>query len=375
MNLSSYLAMQKQLQQMGRAFRPTYLDMYQQMERSLEPFRQSHIALMQQIAAGSAGAHFQGIALANQRMLSGFDRIKIDTRWVDDLGGVHASWTKGIQPVQEQLAHIQARAKLSLTASFQMAAIAERLYASIDFARLQRVFRFQDDIAAQVHNRLAELSRGFDGLVQSVEQLPRLTSLPAFVMPSASREVLVTGHAVLELSPEDARVEDADDSAVLFEICQETSGAVELLSRINPALAEAYAEAYQGAREALTSGSVDRGRHMLISLRAMWDHLLWDLAPDRKVLPWVPSKTDEFIHNNKPTRKARVLYLCREINHGPLAKFVDFDTRALVKLLGLFQRVHELELGLTDPQLKALWLRSDSWLTFILQISQEGQEC
>ena len=43
-------------------------------------------------------------------------------------------------------------------------------------------------------------------------------------------------------------------------------------------------------------------------------------------------------------------------------------TRALVKLVEFFNRVHELEPELTDEQLRALLLRTDSWLTYILQI-------
>jgi len=33
-----------------------------------------------------------------------------------------------------------------------------------------------------------------------------------------------------------------------------------------------------------------------------------------------------------------------------------------------FNRVHELDPELTDEQLRALLLRTDSWLTYILQI-------
>lgn len=45
------------------------------------------------------------------------------------------------------------------------------------------------------------------------------------------------------------------------------------------------------------------------------------------------------------------------------------DTRVLVKLIDLFNRVRELETKLTDEQLRAILLKTDSWLIFILQIS------
>ncbi len=51
-----------------------------------------------------------------------------------------------------------------------------------------------------------------------------------------------------------------------------------------------------------------------------------------------------------------------------MTEFVIQDTRALVKLIDFFNHVHELEPKLTDEQLRALLLKTDSWLMYILQI-------
>jgi hypothetical protein len=59
----------------------------------------------------------------------------------------------------------------------------------------------------------------------------------------------------------------------------------------------------------------------------------------------------------------------RELNNDPLTDLLMHDTRALVKIIELFNRVHELETTLTDEQLRAIILRTDSWLMYILQIS------
>lgn len=366
MSTWSYLALQKQIAEASRAIQPSYVDAFLEMEKALGPFRRSHLALAETIKASCVLARFQEIAQANQRLISAFDKITVNTQWIEDLANVHASWMRSIQPVQNQLAHLHASAKLTLTVSSQIATIAEKLYTRIDFDRLQRAFTIQDDIVAQIQKRLGDLTGGFDVLARSIEALPKLTALPSFVMPRASREVLLTGHAVVELSPHHAAVQDAYEAEVISEIREETSNIPELLSQVNPALAKAY----QGARDALVSGSVDRGRHALVSLREMWGHLLRHLAPDEKVLPWVSGKGADLVHDGKPTRNARVLYVCRGINHGPLTDFLDLDTRALVKLLELFNRVHQLETGLTDAQLNALMLRADGWLTFIIQISE-----
>ncbi|NLO32682.1 MAG: hypothetical protein GX117_04900 [Candidatus Hydrogenedentes bacterium] len=64
-----------------------------------------------------------------------------------------------------------------------------------------------------------------------------------------------------------------------------------------------------------------------------------------------------------------MLSVCRELNNDPLTDFLMHDTRALVKLIELFNGVHELEAALTDEQLRAILLKTDSWLMYILQIS------
>jgi len=67
-----------------------------------------------------------------------------------------------------------------------------------------------------------------------------------------------------------------------------------------------------------------------------------------------------------------VVYICQELNNDSLTEFLMHDTRALVKLIELFNRVHELETELTDEQLGAILLKTDSWLIYILQIWVEG---
>ena len=106
------------------------------------------------------------------------------------------------------------------------------------------------------------------------------------------------------------------------------------------------------------------------SLRELWSHLFRRLAPDDLVVAWLKKEPNQkgLLHEDRPTRRARVLYVCREINNGPLTKFLVEDTQALVSLFELFNRVHALETKLTDKELGAIFSRSDSGLTYILQI-------
>jgi hypothetical protein len=207
-------------------------------------------------------------------------------------------------------------------------------------------------------------------LAESVGTFPELTYLPVFTLPAATREIFVTNYALdaIYAPTEPSREEDASEVQLVAEVEQEISGCLGLLRSIDPALARPYI----GAHDALHSRNPDRARHILSSLRELWNHLLHRLAPDGNVCQWMPNSDASLLHEGKPTRRARILYICRNLNHDPLSDFVVQDTRALVTLVEFFNRVHELESELTDEQLRAVLLRTDSWLMYILQIWDGG---
>ena len=58
---------------------------------------------------------------------------------------------------------------------------------------------------------------------------------------------------------------------------------------------------------------------------------------------------------------------------GPLTNFIDSDAGGLVKFIEVFNRVHQLKSELSGQQLRALQLRPDWWVTYILQVWKESQ--
>ena len=130
---------------------------------------------------------------------------------------------------------------------------------------------------------------------------------------------------------------------------------------------------YEGARDAVHGDNPDRGRHLLVSLRELLSHLLRKIAPDERVLTWIPKDSDNWLHKGRPTRKARLHYLCREIKYGPMDDFVVSDTKATIKFVEVFNRIHQPEVELSDKQLHALLHRTESFVTFIVQIWMESR--
>ena len=355
----------------ARMVRPSYFDSLLQSDKAIaELLRHRHAAIEVELRAiGTFTRNQELINQSSRTLLDSFEKLQLGTRRLESLSQVHASWTNRVLASANQLAHVEDYAKKSLFSSFNLAVTAEQFSARIELESVRKAFKNQETAVSRLVSSFDSLSPRYRELTRCAESLTDFTALPSFVLPSASRELLTAGHAVASLSPDsDGADEDEEQVAVLGDVRDATSSVHKLLGGVDPALAKLY----QGAREALFGGSVDRARHVLASLRELWNHLLRTLAPDEEVLPWTVGKDKAFMHNGKPTRRARLSYVCREINHDPLSDFLDSDTKAFLDYISFLNRVHAIEPGLSDGQLDALMLRTDSWLTFIVQVAAKG---
>ena len=357
-----------------RLVKPSYLSVIEQMERTMEPIRRLQLGISRALEMSGVAARMKDIIGANQHWQDMLKQVTATSRIAESFTAAHQSWLERIKPIQggghdfSQFSQLQASAKLALCdASLQLTAT-ERLMADIDFEAIRSRFQIEMPVISGLENSIANAAASYGSLAESMRDISDITRLPAFVLPGATREIYTTSFALETLRPWDDRDEEEAETEIqlVAEAELETSGCIALLQQVDPGLARPYI----GARDALHSTNADRARHILSSLRELWNHLLRRLAPDDLVTAWIPGIASQkgLLHEGKPTRRTRVLYICRELNNDPLTEFLTHDTRALVKLLDLFNRVHELETELTDEQLRAILLKSDSWLMYILQI-------
>ncbi|MGI6139534.1 MAG: hypothetical protein ACOYI9_10915 [Candidatus Hydrogenedentales bacterium] len=352
--------------------KPSYLSVIEQMERTLEPIRLQQLEISRAFEMSGAMARIQEIVSANQHWQELIKQTFASSRISESLAAAHRSWLDTIKPLQHDFWHlsqIQASAKLALCDTSLRLTATERLMTGIDFEAIRSRFQIEMPVISGLESSIAHVAASYGNLAESLREISDITRLPAFVLPGATREIYTTSFALETLRPWDEGDEDEAETEIQFvtEAEMETSGCIALLLQVDPGLARPYI----GARDALYGNNADRARHILISLRELWNHLLRRLAPDDLVAAWIPGVPNQkdLLHDGKPTRRARVLYVCRELNNDPLTDFLMHDTRALVKLIELFNGVHELEAALTDEQLRAILLKTDSWLMYILQIS------
>ena len=123
-----------------------------------------------------------------------------------------------------------------------------------------------------------------------------------------------------------------------------------------------------GARQSLDSSNPDRVRHFAVSLRELFTHVLHTLAPDGKVKAWSDAP-DYYDDKYKPTRRARLLYICQTLNQEPFSRFLEKDIDALLEFLQLFQRgTHEVAPKYNETQLRVMLARMESALRLLLEI-------
>jgi Predicted pPIWI-associating nuclease len=157
-------------------------------------------------------------------------------------------------------------------------------------------------------------------------------------------------------------VEANEKQALRIEIATETEDDFrEQLMFLDPNLIRLW----EGAGHALYSNNPDRARHVATSLRELLTHVLHKLSPDNEIRQW--NQSPELYDKNKPTRKARLLFICRSINHGPFTDFITKDIEAVLAFVQLFQRgTHEIIIPYTEEQLVALKIRMEGIVRFLI---------
>lgn len=134
-----------------------------------------------------------------------------------------------------------------------------------------------------------------------------------------------------------------------------------------PKIDEGLLKMWKGAVEALKSDNADRIRHFVTSIRELYTHLFHILAPDKEITSW--SKCADDFHNGRPTRKARMSFICRNISDEPFRKFIDKDIEATLAFIDLFQRgTHSIDPTFSDNHLITIKCKAETTLRFLLEI-------
>jgi len=196
-----------------------------------------------------------------------------------------------------------------------------------------------------------------------------MASFPPFISKLPPIEIITGSDLLRTISEEEWEEAPEEVREIQDRLGEDIEASLgDLLVRIDPDIIPLW----EGVKEALKSDNPDRSRHVIVSLREMVTHILHRTAPDSDIRSWTVDQS--LYHDGRPTRKARLLFICRGLNHDPFQRFIDRDVSAHLELIGILQRgTHELGIKFTDEQLKALVMRTKSLIRFILVIWQSNR--
>lgn len=140
-----------------------------------------------------------------------------------------------------------------------------------------------------------------------------------------------------------------------------------LLSSHLPRIDAGLYKMWKGAIEAYNSNNSDRVRHFSTSIRELYTHLFHILAPDDAIKKWTSDPTH--YHEGRPTRKARLLFICRNINNDPFNAFVKKDVDATIAFIDIFQKgTHDIDPVFSPNHLVTIKSKAENTLKFLLEI-------
>ena len=285
------------------------------------------------------------------------------------LDQVHRSWLFDLSNIKPFIEPAEI-AKITLADISHHLATTELLWTGIDYNALARALNVQQAITSKVQDSIFALTVSYRNLTDSFGSVADVVKLPSIVLPGATREVSTAGHALEVLYPFDDELETEDEESevyVGFGGAAESSTLVVLLERID----SEFVATYRGAIEALNGDNPDRSRHVLSSLRTLVDHLLRKCAPRDKVREWIVERGyHSYLDGGIPTRRAQILYMSKDIGIEPLTRFIEADTKTVEELYTLYNRLHSLGTGISDSQLRAIVLKTESYLEYILKVRE-----
>lgn len=283
-------------------------------------------------------------------------------------------WHESITAFQQLNGEVIA-AELALKSHYATVAgsvfLAQEQLLRVHWDALGSAIRIDSSAFSPINGRFATLTDTYRNLIQSFETRERfMASFPPIVSSGPPLEIFTSarllGALSRPISDEDNYGVDRQAESDLEDEIEATTD--ELLAALNPELRSVW----RGAKEALRSDNSDRGRHVVVSLRELVTHVLDTIAPGDEVKAWTSDPSH--FHGGRPTRKARVLFVCRGVNHGPFSEFVSADVGATIEFINLFQRgTHELAVSFSEIQLQALVSRAESLLRFLLLTSRIKQ--
>lgn len=275
-----------------------------------------------------------------------------------------------LEPIKSVIASINA-SQLAYQAEFtkiaELTLMAQRSLSEISFQDIGKAFRLAETVRDSFISVQHIFSESFFKLYKPLENTEKqFDSLPLKILLLPPVE-FYTNTRVLQLITKPKFKAYPEEETFTADLIVKTTDTVSgQLRSQDPALIKLW----QGANKSLGSGNPDAVRHFSTSMRELLTQIIHKLAPDDEVRLW--STSPKYYSNNKPTRRARLLYICRKVNYEPFNDFLDKDIKSVLACFDMLQAgTHGIESPFNSLQLEAIKLRVESTIKFLIDIANK----
>lgn len=254
-------------------------------------------------------------------------------------------------------------AKIDTTRMLSASLVAQTKLAAFDRLSIGTLAGIDTALSKALTINLGNFTRSYQSLLETASTRESLLKHVPFITTYSPVEYYREIEVLQRITVEDDEAENEDEIVIREALSESLPSVDALLEDFNDQLCRLL----QGARDSLASNNPDCARHVTTSVRELFTQVLQALAPDNEIRAW--STNEQHFHNNRPTRRARLLYICRHINCDPLTRFVEDDVQAALSFVeSLNAGTHVVESRLTNSQLGSIISRMESLLVFLLQL-------
>jgi hypothetical protein len=326
--------------------------------------------IVQDISAAISSPIQEALYSANLSIGNLFDNTNGIAKSLDYLSPISEIWQSQLKPMESVFGTVQS-SKIVLDSYLsrmsEMSVLAQASVQQLPWDQIGSSLEIETSVRNAIQSNFLDLAEEYSGLFSSLEKNPTdIFSLPPITLELPSVELFNETSLLESVTTQDAEnIELVDQKQEIKEQIQADTDSklITLLKEIDDNLVSLL----EGAQFALQSDHPDHVRHFATSLRELFTHVLHMLAPDSELERW--TNDSAHYHKQRPTRKARMLYICRSINKEPFTKFVERDIEATITFLDLFQGgTHKIATNYSREQLTAMLIRMEGTLRFLLEI-------
>lgn len=308
---------------------------------------------------------------AQKRLQSLFNQVDLKSNLQIDLNKTNESWYSSLIPTKDVKGSndiVQRKIKFQLYDLEYGFNLIQSSISKIDYRIFGEYSNLLGTSVSKLQNSINESFRSYGSIITSITKPSELANIPVPQINLIKTEAYLTAC----LTEKTFSTQISTDKEILKLKTQELEKHGFISRRCIILIEDVYPELlkiYVGAYEAFLGDAIDRKRHVLISLREFWSHLLRHLAPDEEVFSWL--QTNKMTNNKnikkKLTRRERLRFICRNINYKPISNYLNKDIDTFLEYLDLFGRVHEVNHErIREDQLKILLQKSNQYVEFFV---------